>query len=75
MPLLGGCCLTTTKPNQNEDTTPSVPANLKQECPPLDKWKDGTFGTILQHDLDTSTKYAECRNKHKELVDAVNKQK
>lgn len=77
IPLLFSGCFGTNPINTSPqlDTTPKVSANLKEECPPIEKWKDQTFGTILQHDVDTTVRYAECRKKHKELVEAIDKQK
>lgn len=74
--FLSGCFWGTSSNIQPPlDTKPDIPADLKQECPPIDNWQDQTFGTILQHDINTSIKYAECRKKHKELVEAIDKQK
>lgn len=56
-------------------TKVEIPANLKEQCPPIPEWKDGTFGSILTHDVELMGEYSKCRNKHKELVDGIEKQK
>lgn len=61
--------------NPPSSTKVEIPANLKDECPPIPEWKDRTFGAIVSHDVELMGEYSKCRNKHKELVDGIQKQK
>lgn len=50
---------------------PTIPANLKAQCPNLSTPSDGTAKSILLWSVDTVDKYNDCKAKHAALVDVV----
>lgn len=73
IPLLVACTPQVCKPVIPQKV--EIPANLTQECPPIPEWADETFGSIVKHDTELMGEYSTCRNKHKELVNGLDKQK
>ena len=49
----------------------AVPAELKQECPPL-PMTDGSLANLARLAVEDAREYAKCRERHNALVDVVN---
>ena len=66
---LTGCETLSIAPAQGP--TVRVPAELKQECPPL-PLTDGSLANLARLAVDDAMEYAKCRERHNALVDVVN---
>lgn len=49
----------------------SIPANLTQPCPDLERLEAGDGKTIIKWTLGTIGLYKDCQDKHMELVNAT----
>ena len=61
----------TTGCQQSTHLSPTIPANLLESCPDLQKLEDGTGRTLLLWSVDTVAKYNECKSKHGTVVKAL----
>jgi hypothetical protein len=50
---------------------PTVPANLKQECPELDELKGDTLGDLTEFTVKVIGHYADCKSKQAGLAKVV----
>ena len=66
---LTGCATPLTVPAPMP--TVRVPAELKQECPPL-PMTDGSLANLARLAVDDAREYAKCRERHNALVDLAN---
>jgi hypothetical protein len=64
--------LTACASSQNQLKT-QTPANLTQPCADLAPVETSfTIADLLEWSIETTNQYAECRNKHKALSEAIN---
>ena len=66
--FLTGCETLSIAPAQGP--TVQVPAELKQECPPL-PMTDGSLANLARLAAEDAREYAKCRERHNALVDVV----
>ena len=52
-------------------TRPTVPADLLQPCPPIDKRPVADLGELLQFTTDIVGAYGECAARQRKLAEAV----
>ena len=65
---LTGCETLSIAPVQGP--TVRVPAELKQECPPL-PMTDGSLANLARLAVEDAREYAKCRERHNALVNVV----
>lgn len=65
---LTGCETLSIAPAQGP--TIRVPAELKQECPPL-PMADGSLANLARLAVEDAREYAKCRERHNALVNVV----
>lgn len=56
---------------QSTHLSPTIPANLLEPCPDLQKLEAGTGKAVMLWSIDTVAKYNECSAKHESLVKAI----
>lgn len=56
---------------QSTHLSPTIPANLLEPCPDLQKLEDGTGRVLLIWSVDTVAKYNECKSRHGAIVKAL----
>ncbi len=56
---------------QSTHLSPTVPANLLEPCPDLQKLEGGTGRILLLWSVDTVAKYNECKDRHGAVVKAL----
>lgn len=64
--LMTGCASFNPQPKLQ-----TLPANLRQLCPPLLPPEDGSRATILRTLIEWANLYADCQAKHAATVEAV----
>jgi hypothetical protein len=50
-----------------------IPTELKADCEDIPLIKDESMGELLLHDTELIILYSECRLKHKQLTEAIEK--
>jgi PBP1b-binding outer membrane lipoprotein LpoB len=72
--FLGGCTTTyLERPPLENPQKIRIPTELKADCEDIPLIKDETMGELLLHDTELIILYSECRLKHKQLIEAIEK--
>ena len=61
----------TTGCQQSTHLSPTIPANLLESCPDLQKLESGQGKAVMLWSVDTVAKYNDCKARHGAIVKAL----